>query len=207
MDNQRIYSYSEFYLNLVKIAVDMNLEKALGILELSMPFTSSELNQALRNKTKQHHPDKGGSHERMVEVNIAKSFLEPFVGKDKPSQQYPNKEESHTRRSKSEPNFVIVGSGENAQLYIENSYVSGNHLKMGYNNGLWWIEDLGSTNGTFLQPDSPAWRSDPDFNTVKLTPGKKYTIYPGDIIYLSRHFSVTAEKLISKATRFFKEAA
>lgn len=196
MDNYNIYSYSEYYLNLVKIAVDMNLEKALSILGLSMPFTSSELNQALRDKVKQHHPDKGGSHERMVEVNLAKSFLEPFIGKDKPYQQS-NKNNNPFRNNEQ---YVIVGSGDEAQLYIGNDYVSGRHLKMLRIDGVWCIQDLGSTNGSFI---SSGGRQD----FIKLNPGKVYPIYPSDIIMLSSHFSVTAEKLISKAARFFAEAA
>lgn len=49
------------------------------------------------------------------------------------------------------PGGVLVGRGPGCDLVVEDSYVSQRHLRITDAGGdTWWVEDLGSTNGTFI---------------------------------------------------------
>ena len=43
-----------------------------------------------------------------------------------------------------------IGRDSDNQVVIDDSTVSGRHAVLVYRDGRWWIEDLGSTNGTWL---------------------------------------------------------
>jgi hypothetical protein len=45
---------------------------------------------------------------------------------------------------------VIIGRGVNCDVMLEDKTVSGRHARLAYHHGQWWLEDLASTNGTFL---------------------------------------------------------
>lgn len=45
---------------------------------------------------------------------------------------------------------VILGRDPNSQLTIANEMVSAQHARLSYHHNQWWVEDLHSTNGTFL---------------------------------------------------------
>ena len=45
---------------------------------------------------------------------------------------------------------VVLGRGGNADVYVEDVYVSDEHAEVLPDDGSWSIRDLGSTNGTFL---------------------------------------------------------
>ncbi|MCB0310304.1 MAG: FHA domain-containing protein [Bdellovibrionales bacterium] len=45
---------------------------------------------------------------------------------------------------------VYVGRSKECALRFDSAEISGKHARMGYENGEFWIEDLGSTNGTFI---------------------------------------------------------
>jgi pSer/pThr/pTyr-binding forkhead associated (FHA) protein len=45
---------------------------------------------------------------------------------------------------------VLVGREKGCQLCLADSTVSARHARLSYHNKQWWVEDLGSTNGTFL---------------------------------------------------------
>lgn len=61
---------------------------------------------------------------------------------------------ARTGSSSDEPvNFsrdFIIGRGEDCDLRIQSEYVSRQHAKVSFQNGDWWIEDLGSSNGIFV---------------------------------------------------------
>jgi len=45
---------------------------------------------------------------------------------------------------------VLVGREKNCQLCLADEAISARHAILSYHNKQWWVEDLGSTNGTFL---------------------------------------------------------
>jgi len=45
---------------------------------------------------------------------------------------------------------VNIGRDPNNQLTIANEMVSAQHARLSYHHNQWWVEDLHSTNGTFL---------------------------------------------------------
>ncbi|MEJ5868308.1 FHA domain-containing protein [Pseudokineococcus sp. 5B2Z-1] len=45
---------------------------------------------------------------------------------------------------------VLVGRSPDCSLVLEDDYASGRHLRLFPRDGRWWVEDLGSTNGTLL---------------------------------------------------------
>lgn len=56
-------------------------------------------------------------------------------------------------------NEVIIGREETCDVFIPDPVISGRHARLVYRNTHWWIEDLMSTNGTYLNDErveSPA---------------------------------------------------
>jgi pSer/pThr/pTyr-binding forkhead associated (FHA) protein len=45
---------------------------------------------------------------------------------------------------------VIIGRGRGCDVLLDDKTVSGRHARLAYHHGQWWLEDLASTNGTFL---------------------------------------------------------
>jgi len=55
---------------------------------------------------------------------------------------------SHFARSQ-----VIVGRDPAAELYLEDKTISARHARLYFEDSQWWLEDLGSTNGTLLNQE------------------------------------------------------
>jgi pSer/pThr/pTyr-binding forkhead associated (FHA) protein len=45
---------------------------------------------------------------------------------------------------------VVIGRELSCDCVLDHSTVSGQHTRLAYRQGQWWVEDLRSTNGTFL---------------------------------------------------------
>ena len=45
---------------------------------------------------------------------------------------------------------MVVGRGPECELRIDDTYASQQHARLFGKNGAWYVEDLGSTNGTFV---------------------------------------------------------
>jgi hypothetical protein len=45
---------------------------------------------------------------------------------------------------------VLVGRDKSCQFCLPHDTISARHAILSYHNKQWWVEDLGSTNGTFL---------------------------------------------------------
>lgn len=49
---------------------------------------------------------------------------------------------------------VVIGRDPNCEFSLPfDDAVSSHHTRLGYHHGQWWVEDLDSTNGTFLNGD------------------------------------------------------
>jgi pSer/pThr/pTyr-binding forkhead associated (FHA) protein len=45
---------------------------------------------------------------------------------------------------------LLVGRGPDAAIRLDDDYVSTRHARIGSSNGTFYVEDLGSTNGTYI---------------------------------------------------------
>lgn len=45
---------------------------------------------------------------------------------------------------------ILIGRAPECTLVLEDDYASGRHARLSLQHGTWMVEDLGSTNGTFL---------------------------------------------------------
>ena len=48
---------------------------------------------------------------------------------------------------------ILIGRAPECTLVLEDDYASGRHARLSLQQGQWMVEDLGSTNGTFLGPN------------------------------------------------------
>lgn len=48
---------------------------------------------------------------------------------------------------------VVVGREESCDLILDEKTVSAEHARLSYHHGNWWVEDLHSRNGTFLNQE------------------------------------------------------
>lgn len=58
-----------------RLFVAMSLGEARKLLELSEGATADEVSKAYKTKALKAHPDRGGSHEEMVDLNVARDLL------------------------------------------------------------------------------------------------------------------------------------
>lgn len=46
--------------------------------------------------------------------------------------------------------YTTIGRHDDNSLMIDDGFVSASHAEIVYDGGAWWVQDLGSTNGTFI---------------------------------------------------------
>jgi pSer/pThr/pTyr-binding forkhead associated (FHA) protein len=46
--------------------------------------------------------------------------------------------------------YSTIGRAADNSIVLDDAFVSGSHAQMTFDNGAWWLRDLGSTNGTEL---------------------------------------------------------
>jgi hypothetical protein len=46
--------------------------------------------------------------------------------------------------------YTTIGRTEDNTIAIDDGFVSGSHAEIVFDQGMWWIQDLNSTNGTFV---------------------------------------------------------
>jgi hypothetical protein len=69
------------------------------------------------------------------------------------------------------PPETVIGRDESALVSIPDSSVSHRHARVYHSDGEWYVEDLGSTNGTFVN-DRPLTRA--------------VVLRPGDMVHIGR---------------------
>ncbi|MEM6283217.1 MAG: FHA domain-containing protein [Chloroflexota bacterium] len=78
-----------------------------------------------------------------------------------------------------EPNRAVItfGREENNNVHIAtDATISRNHATITYREGLWWLEDLESKNGTFIEHHTMPGRDIPVYGTVQLTADQLFRI-------------------------------
>ena len=66
---------------------------------------------------------------------------------------------------------MLLGSGQNCDIFIDDHSVSKRHLKILEEEGKWFVMDQGSTNGTYIDEE-------------RLIQGKKTQILPEELVRL-----------------------
>ncbi|MFM1846944.1 MAG: hypothetical protein RL417_418 [Pseudomonadota bacterium] len=61
---------------------------------------------------------------------------------------------------------IYIGRSKQCALRLDSADISARHARMGYENGEFWIEDLGSTNGTFVNNQQISGRMNVDAGTA-----------------------------------------
>jgi pSer/pThr/pTyr-binding forkhead associated (FHA) protein len=74
-----------------------------------------------------------------------------LAGQKKPeiSLSFSIDQEQETVRHFSQPE-VMIGRDPNCDVSMMDEALSAHHARLAYHHGQWWLEDLNSTNGTFL---------------------------------------------------------
>jgi pSer/pThr/pTyr-binding forkhead associated (FHA) protein len=55
--------------------------------------------------------------------------------------------------------FTTIGRNPSSDIHLENPAVSRSHAKIYREDGMYYIEDLGSSNGTFLNTERLSWKA------------------------------------------------
>jgi hypothetical protein len=46
--------------------------------------------------------------------------------------------------------YTTIGRHDENSIAIDDGFISGSHAELVFDQGVWWLQDLGSTNGTFV---------------------------------------------------------
>lgn len=64
---------------------------------------------------------------------------------------------------------TTIGRGPTNTIQLPDNFISGAHTRLRYHNGLWYVTDAGSRNGTYV-------------NGQRSDPGQMLTAKPGDLV-------------------------
>jgi len=60
------------------------------------------------------------------------------------------KDQEHSQSYRGILPEIVIGREPACDFYLDDQTISARHARLSHHHGQWWIEDLGSTNGTFL---------------------------------------------------------
>ena len=66
------------------------------------------------------------------------------------------------------PSSIIIGRSPSCTLVLDDSYASSRHARVFPKDGAWWLEDLGSTNGTMMDGRPVHARGAPHEHTCRI---------------------------------------
>ena len=89
----------------------MNLAEALDVLELSPKYSQAEVKAAYRRLALKHHPDRGGSLQKMVQVNLA------YEAVTQPSKRTAGKGPARTQDRPESEQVVYQGGWRRINIY------------------------------------------------------------------------------------------
>ena len=78
------------------------------------------------------------------QANTLATLKTPIINLDVVSGQ------DKTTQNRFTENEIIIGRDKNCDLPVTDEAVSAHHAHITFHHGQWWLEDLSSTNGTFL---------------------------------------------------------
>lgn len=119
------------------------------------PASSHELPAVVSSEGKTHIIDMGSQKQKLS------AYLKVSYDDDTPRDIFKLAEQEEW----------IFGRDETADIMVDNPNISREHFKISESEGKYYIKDLKSSNGTLL-------------NDKELSPGKKYPIQSGDVIYI-----------------------
>jgi pSer/pThr/pTyr-binding forkhead associated (FHA) protein len=100
---------------------------------------------------------------------------------------------------------VLVGRSRQCSLRLDNSAISSRHARVGYEGGKFWVEDLGSSNGTFVNNQQISGRVNIDPG-AHISFGKEVTargvVSSEQASDVSAGVSLSSPKAVSKEKRY-----
>ncbi len=69
--------------------------------------------------------------------------------------------------------YTTVGRHSDNSIEIDDGFISGSHAEVSYEQGAWWLQDLNSTNGTWV-------------NNQPVSPHSRMRLSDGDIVQFGR---------------------
>ncbi|MDP3970020.1 MAG: FHA domain-containing protein [Nocardioides sp.] len=94
--------------------------------------------------------DSGSRSERRAQKEAAKSRPKPVRRRGAPTHVYITEGANSGDSASLDDAPLLIGRGNDAALRLDDDYVSTRHARIAASGDTWFVEDLGSTNGTYL---------------------------------------------------------
>ncbi len=94
--------------------------------------------------------EKSSRSDRRAEREAAKSRAKPVRRRGAPTQVYIVEGANAGEAISLDHAPLLIGRGSDAAIRLDDDYVSTRHARIAASGDTWFVEDLGSTNGTYL---------------------------------------------------------
>lgn len=98
---------------------------------------------------------------------------------------------------------VLIGRSEDCEIILDSPDISGKHCRVGYENGKFWIEDLGSTNGTYVNRAQVSGKIEVKDNTPIILGLKNSLIGVSNEVELEKSTKLRSENILKPSERRF----